>query len=494
MAGNIFISYRREDAAGSAALLYEHLSRAFGESNVFMDVDNVMAGQRFDQQLERALAECQIFIAVIGPRWLDLLKSKRVARERDYVHEEIAAALARGVVVIPVTVDRGTLPQQKDLPKEIQALVFHQQHIISQEQRRRDIAALVTAIRANRKSPEIVSSLPWNWIAFGGAGLVVAVIAITILFSGPPQPSLPQANVMPRPSASTTVPTVFASNTARSSAPSSARRDDPSQIVPGSGRSFRDTAASDQPCPICPEMVVVPAGGFLMGSPHNEPGREPTEGQVGVTFARSFAVGKYAVTFEEWDACVADGGCKGYRPNDQGWGRERQPVINVSWDDVDWYIAWLKQKTGKSYRLLSEAEREYATRAGKSSPFWWGTSITPRQANYDGSTVYQGGGAAGEYRQKTLAVDSFGANPWGLYNVHGNLWEWTADCWSSVNNGYPSDGGPRIDGAEDCDRRVKRGGAWDSEPKLLRAASRARSEQGLRTTDIGFRVARQLSP
>ena len=139
MAGRIFISYRREDAAGSAALLYEHLSRAFGESQVFMDVDNLMAGQRFDQQLEKALAECEVLIAVIGPRWLDLLKAKRAARERDYVREEITAALGRGVVVIPVTVERGTLPQQKELPQDIYALVFHQSQAISQEQRRRDI-------------------------------------------------------------------------------------------------------------------------------------------------------------------------------------------------------------------------------------------------------------------------------------------------------------------------------------------------------------------
>src|SRR5262249_21200670 len=123
-------------------------------------------------------------------------------------------------------------------------------------------------------------------------------------------------------------------------------------------------------CDVCPEMVVVPAGTFMMGSPANEPGGGSGEDpQHRVTIGRPFAVGKFAVTFDEWDACVADGGCNGYRPGNQGWGRGRLPVINVSWDHAQKYVTWLSGKTGKSYRLLSEAEREYVTRAGTSTPF-----------------------------------------------------------------------------------------------------------------------------
>jgi formylglycine-generating enzyme required for sulfatase activity len=123
-------------------------------------------------------------------------------------------------------------------------------------------------------------------------------------------------------------------------------------------------------CAQCPEMVVVPAGSFTMGSPDSEEGRIEEEGpQHRVTFGRSFGVGKFAVTFEEWDACVADGGCNGYKPSDAGWGRGRRPAINVSWDDAKAYVGWLSRKTGKTYRLLSEAEREYATRAGTTTPF-----------------------------------------------------------------------------------------------------------------------------
>jgi formylglycine-generating enzyme required for sulfatase activity len=205
-------------------------------------------------------------------------------------------------------------------------------------------------------------------------------------------------------------------------------------------------------------------------------------------------VAKYAVTFDEWDACVAEGGCNSYRPPDGGWGRGRRPVINVSWDDINWYIAWLKRKTGKAYRLLAEAEREYVTRAGKASPFWWGSSITPRQANYNGTLIYEGGGTSGEFRQKTLAVDEgFEPNPWGLYDVHGNVWEWTEDCWSIENASNPRDGSARTTWA-DCDRRVRRGGSWDSDPKSLRAAARARSNKDLRSPNLGFRVARPLTP
>src|SRR5262245_15022817 len=119
------------------------------------------------------------------------------------------------------------------------------------------------------------------------------------------------------------------------------------------------------------------------------------------------------------------------------------------------YAAWPSRKTGKTYRLLSEAEREYVTRAGTTTPFWWGTSITPKQANYDGSRdPYKGGGSRGEYRNRTMSVDSFKPNPWGLYNVHGNVWAWTEDCWNESNNGNPGEGRARIEG--DCSRRVVR--------------------------------------
>jgi formylglycine-generating enzyme required for sulfatase activity len=235
---------------------------------------------------------------------------------------------------------------------------------------------------------------------------------------------------------------------------------------PGAGKTeyFKD-------CPTCPEMVVVPAGSFTMGSPPDEPGRLDDENQVGVSIEKPFAVGRFAVTFGEWDACVAEGGCHGFKPKDQGWGRGKHPVINVNWDDAKIYVAWVSRKTDKTYRLLSEAEREYVARAGTTTPFWWGSSITPKQANYDGSAdPYKGGGSKGENRQRTVPVDSFEPNPWGLYNVHGNVWEWTEDCWNERNIGNPGDGRARTTG--DCSKRVNRGGSWYFYPQYLRSANR----------------------
>jgi formylglycine-generating enzyme required for sulfatase activity len=221
-----------------------------------------------------------------------------------------------------------------------------------------------------------------------------------------------------------------------------------------------------------------------------EPARSD-EAQATVTIAQPFAVGRFAVTFAEWDACVADGGCNGYRPEDHGWGRDRRPVINVNWDDAKVYIDWLNAKTGKTYRLLSETEREYVTRAGKTTPFWWGPSITSKQANYNGNYTYRGG-AKGEFRQQTVPVDSFEANPWGLFNVHGNVWEWTEDCWNDSEQGNPGNGSARTTG--DCDRRVIRGGSWNFYPQDLRADKRSLSTSDVRVGNLGFRLARTLNP
>ena len=253
-----------------------------------------------------------------------------------------------------------------------------------------------------------------------------------------------------------------------------------SGLLPGSGEGFRDID-------IGPEMVVIPAGEFWMGSLDSEPERSGDEGpRHKVIIPRPFAAGRYAVTFAEWDAAVADGGCGGYKPEDRGWGRGDRPVINVHWDDAQAYVKWLSEKTGKQYRLLSEAEWEYVARAGTETPFWWGSSITPEQANFDGNYVYAGG-ATGEYRQKTVPVKSFQANPWGLYQVHGNVWEWTQDCWNASYKGAPNDGSAWMSG--DCSLHVLRGGSWYVNPWWLRSAYRNLGGR-LRFGSAGFRVAR----
>ncbi|MBN8454295.1 formylglycine-generating enzyme family protein [Accumulibacter sp.] len=230
-------------------------------------------------------------------------------------------------------------------------------------------------------------------------------------------------------------------------------------------------------------MVVVRAGSFPMGSPESEPGRGNDEGpQHTVTVAQPFAVGKYEVTFDEWDACVAAGGCQ-HTPGDELWGRDRRPVVNVSWNDAQAYVSWLTRKTGKGYRLLSEAEWEYAARARSTTAYPWGHDKGTIRANfrYSGSQWSD---------RLTAPVGSFAPNGFGLYDMIGNVWEWTQDCWNGSYQGAPSDGLAWLTG--DCGRRVVRGGCWNRHPEVARAAYRTWLEPGLRTDILGFRLARTL--
>jgi formylglycine-generating enzyme required for sulfatase activity len=201
-------------------------------------------------------------------------------------------------------------------------------------------------------------------------------------------------------------------------------------------------------CPDCPEMVVVPAGSFTMGSNDNDAEKPPHQ----ITIAKAFGVGKFEVTFAEWDACVASGGCK-HRPEDQGWGRGNRPVINVSWDDATKeYLPWLSRKTGKTYRLLTEAEWEYGARSGSSRKYAWGDEVGRNLAN----------------------------------------WEWVQDCFKHTYAGASSDGSPASEVPE-CSR-VLRGGSWYFYPAEVRAAYRFRDPSVFRGFNIGFRLARTLEP
>jgi formylglycine-generating enzyme required for sulfatase activity len=210
-------------------------------------------------------------------------------------------------------------------------------------------------------------------------------------------------------------------------------------------------------CAGCPQMAVIPAGEFTMGSPPSEPHRG-AEAPHRVTIATPFAVSKFEITFDEWDACVKDGGCGGYRPDDQGWGRGKRPVINISWENAKTYVNWLGHKTGKPYRLLSESEWEYAARAGTTTPFSYGDTLSPSKANYDGSV--DGAGPSNVNRQKTVPVGSFPANGFGLHDMHGNVSEWVEDCWHDEYAETQRDGSAWLDG--DCNGRVVRGGSWSA--------------------------------
>jgi len=249
------------------------------------------------------------------------------------------------------------------------------------------------------------------------------------------------------------------------------------------GQAFRECAKD------CPEMVVVPAGEFMMGSPPTENNRMPDEGpQHRVTIARPFAVSKYDVTFNDWDACASVGGCsREGRAGDVDWGRDTRPVIYVSWDDAQQYVAWLSQMTGKPYRLLSDAEFEYAARAGTQTVYPWGDDIGKNKANCDGCGS-QWTGSAGTWQ--TAPVGSFAPNRFGLYDMVGNVWKWVQDCYHPNYNGAPTDGSTWTGG--DCTARVVRGGFWGGGPEYVRPAFRDRTSSNDRNYTLGFRVGRTL--
>ncbi len=240
---------------------------------------------------------------------------------------------------------------------------------------------------------------------------------------------------------------------------------------PGAGGSFRD-------CSECPEMVVVPAGEFMMGSPADEIGRGSDEGPIHrVSVHQPFAIGKYEVTFAEWDVCAAAGGCNSYRPDDENWGRRDRPVINVNFFDAEAYAEWLSRITGHTYRLPSEAEWEYAARAGTATRYHFGDLINSAQAMYGGYG-------------RTVSVGSFPPNAFGLYDMHGNVREWVEDCWNDNYANAPSD--TNIWQAGDCRSRVHRGGSWNSPPGGLRSANRYGFNPAIRDSRNGFRIVRTM--
>ena len=306
------------------------------------------------------------------------------------------------------------------------------------------------------------------------------------------------------------------------------------QVLPARSATAQEAGQRLRDCPNCPEMVVIPAGTFIMGSPESENDRlrfvineagevvhwtvrelvlgdgeeladglrlvEPEGPQRYVTFAAPFAVSIAEITFAEWDACARASGCGGLIPDNEGWGRGSRPVIHVSWEDARAYAEWLSNETGQQYDLLSEAQWEYAARAGTETARFWGRRsdqcLYANGADASGLRKYPDWNDAGTAQcsdgyPETAPVRSFEPNAFGLHDMLGNVSEWTRDCWNERYSGGPMDGTAWESG--DCTRRVTRGGSWINQTGNLRAANRYpySVDQGDRT--IGFRVARVVA-
>ena len=240
------------------------------------------------------------------------------------------------------------------------------------------------------------------------------------------------------------------------------------------GRLFRD-------CPDCPEMVELEGGLLYAESPLVETQHDGSESSRHLVEVKPFAISKFTVTFAEWDACTAVGGCP--RVYDWGWGRGNRPVIRVSWNEANQYAEWLGAITGESYRLLTEVEWEYAARAGTTTAYFWGNEIGQGNANCIG--------CGSEWDGKQVApVGSFKPNAFGLFDMHGNVWQWTGDCSIKASNNPRTNDSTTF--TENCGRRAIRGGSWRSSPRFLRAMCRDAEDPSIRAIDVGFRVARML--
>ncbi len=381
MSKRVFISYRRDDSAGHAGRVHDRLEREFGRDLLFMDVDAIPLGANFAKVLGDEVGKCDVLLAIIGPGWLDARDdagNRRLDNLNDFVRIEIAAALKRDIPVIPILLEGTRVPRPEQLPEDMRELAFRNGLDVRHASFHIDMDKLIRGLKP-----------------------------------AAPRPSAPIAPTPPDRSAEDRIKVDAAIYNGANDG----------WFKPGAGKSewFQDIPGG-------PEMVVVPAGSFLMGSPDSEPGRFGDEGpQHSVTIAKPFAIGRHAITRGQFAAFVNDTGHKteggahvwkgdkweldasaswrapGFAQDDS------HPVVCVNWDDATAYTEWLSKKAGKTYRLLSEAEWEYAARAGTTTPFWWGATITPSQANYNGTAVYEGGGSEGDGSRGELRSKPLGA-------------------------------------------------------------------------------------
>jgi len=594
--GKIFINYRHDDAMDSVGFLDYILVHEFSRDFIFKDMQSMKPGDDFEKVISDQIANCDVLLAVIGPKWQESI-SVRQNEPDDFVRLEIKAALTLRKRVIPILVQDAAMPVAADLPSSIRLLAsrhairLRSAHFVSdahklisglhealdevkterqsvraeQERFNREAEETSRIVAAEERTKSLaLKGLPreeilraaelanWEFVKdqcetywlrdhlarfpngstaqYAQSRLeqlmrnrlkalpsIKELEALSVKFlkgQDARSSSMQVANEVSSLVVHENIGNSIQTSTGRpqlnlisviavfmllaggvywgyqhwlwqaSLSDPSLKTIDFSQTPYKPGQSFKE-------CKTCPEMIVVPEGAFSMGSPEVEDGRDKDELEVRVTIPKPFAVSKHEVNFEQWDACVKAGACNGYVPDDAGWGRGKRPAIYISWYDATSYVEWLSAKTGKSYLLPTEAQWEYFARAGTKTPYWQGHFITSKQANYSGYYVRNGRQYKGRYRGRTLPISSFKANSWGLYNVHGNVWEWTKDCLKQSNAGSSSNNNARD--VINCDYRVVRGGSWFESAKELRSANRNWGKPSFRSNRIGFRVVRLIS-
>jgi formylglycine-generating enzyme required for sulfatase activity len=425
----IAISYRRADTEVIAGRIRDRLAACYGEDAIFMDIDNIPFGTDFRAHISEAVVQSDILLAIVGQDWLgaDRDGDRRIDRETDFVRLEVETAMNNAVPIIPVLAGSARMPQAAQLPESLKNFAFL------------NAAPVDTGRDFHQHMDRLIRGI----------------------------------DQIPDRRATNPVTSGCRYEVASAGAPATASRD--ADADRADLEVFRDAR-------FAPELVVIPAGDFMMGSTDVEIGGKDERPRHHVMIGRRFAIGRYPVTFAEYDRfCDAT---QREKPADRGWGRGRWPVINVSWQDTQAYVTWLSQETGRAYRLPAEAEWGYACRAGTTTQYSFGDWITPRDANYGDSRL-----------DRTSEVGTYPANPWGLHDMHGNVWDWVQDDWHENYQGAPTDGSAWKDSLAGGNPRfcVLRGGSWVYFARVCRSARRFRNNAGFRGNVIGFRVARTLS-
>lgn len=507
---NVFISYRREDSEAHAGRIYDRMVADYGEKAVFMDIDAIPIGVDFREHLDQAVGKCDVLLAVIGENWLEVCfkdgpkqGQRRLDDPTDIVRIEIVSALDRGIPVIPVLVGKASMPSEANLPDCLKKLAFRNAAEVRSGRDFRDhVSRLIRGIEHLRKAnEEKVADKQRQELLLrqqeeetrqkaelerkrrdeeeaerqreelerlqkeGEAKLAVLVREALDRTQGKPTKDdnaaakeMCKQHHMDKERAKQIVEEVR--EQWQKAHPPKLERKPGENITNSLGMKF----------------AWIPPGTFWMGSPKDEKERQANETQHKVTLSRGFFIGVHLVTQDQWQA-VMGSHPSGFK------GEKTLPVETVSWNECQQFIKKLRDKDGKAYRLPTEAEWEYACRAGTTTPFHFGETISTDQVNYDGNATY-GNGNKGVYRKKTTPVGRFPANAFGIFDMHGNLWEWCQDWYGD----YPQKDVIDPKGPDAGQYRVLRGGSWSYHPRHCRSAARFKYEPSDRDRYCGFRL------